>query len=131
MLKLMILFSVVSSFRLLPTYLHVKIKTKLFSTNSSNLPTYPAQNEEIDEWDSQITSKNFIPTGPSGLPQSSGSNNGLMQYKSIGDLQKRTEATLRYFQIVEKLSPNELLQKFAETAPKNVQEAAKSEISLL
>lgn len=39
-----------------------------------------------------------------------------------------SETAKRYFELVEKLSPNEMLQKFAETAPRNVQEATKSTI---
>lgn len=39
-----------------------------------------------------------------------------------------SSTTRRYFELVEKLSPNEMLQTFAETAPKNVQEATKSTI---
>ena len=34
----------------------------------------------------------------------------------------------KYFRIVEALTPNEMLQKFSKTAPKNVQEAAKSTV---
>jgi hypothetical protein len=34
----------------------------------------------------------------------------------------------KYFSIVEKLAPNEMLQKFAQTAPSNVQAAAKSTV---
>jgi hypothetical protein len=35
---------------------------------------------------------------------------------------------VKYFQIVEKLAPNEMLQKFATSAPQNVQAAAKSTV---
>ena len=35
---------------------------------------------------------------------------------------------MKYFQIVEKLAPNEMLQKFATSAPNNVQAAAKSTV---
>ena len=35
---------------------------------------------------------------------------------------------MKYFQIVEQLAPNEMLQKFATSAPNNVQAAAKSTI---
>jgi hypothetical protein len=35
---------------------------------------------------------------------------------------------MRYFQIVEKLAPNDMIQRFATNAPKNVQEAAKSTV---
>lgn len=34
----------------------------------------------------------------------------------------------RYFSIVEKLSPNDMIQKFGQTAPKNIQEACKSTV---
>jgi len=45
-----------------------------------------------------------------------------------GNAPPRSAAALRYFQIVDKLAPNEMLQKFATQAPQNVQEAAKSTI---
>ena len=42
-------------------------------------------------------------------------------------MKSRPEA-LKYFKIVDNLAPNDLLMKFAKTAPKNVQEAAKSTV---
>ncbi len=40
----------------------------------------------------------------------------------------KTNSNNRYFQMVEKLAPNEIMAKFSKTAPSNIQEAAKSTI---
>ena len=70
----------------------------------------------------QSLSSGIIPTGPDGVKQ-------LEQKFGLNrEGPPRSASTLRYFQIVEKLAPNEMLQKFAVQAPQNVQEAAKSTV---
>jgi hypothetical protein len=92
------------------------------SEGNSSLPVFQ---DSRDPNDMQNTiSKNFIPTSATDLAT-------LDQLQNPDEslvMKGRSPTTMRYFQIVEKLSPNELLKKFAETAPKNVQEAAKSTI---
>ena len=67
----------------------------------------------------------FIPTGPSSLSQIDKTNLSANEKLAMSS---KSATAIRYFELVEKLSPNELLQKFAETAPRNVQEATKSTI---
>ena len=43
-------------------------------------------------------------------------------------VRSRDPKAIKYFEIVEQLAPNEMLQKFATTAPQHVQAAAKSTI---
>lgn len=78
--------------------------------------------------DSIALSKGIIPTSASDLAnlerQFGLSAGGVRD----GNAPPRSAAALRYFQIVDKLAPNEMLQKFALSAPQNVQEAAKSTI---
>ena len=78
--------------------------------------------------DSTALSKGIIPTSHSDLAnlerQFGLSAGGVRD----GNAPPRSATALRYFQIVDKLAPNEMLQKFAMSAPPNVQEAAKSTI---
>lgn len=46
-------------------------------------------------------------------------------------LRARNPETMKYFNLIQKLTPNEMIAKFAKTAPTQVQEAAKSTIMTL
>jgi len=80
---------------------------------------------ENDDSNSGVSiSKDFIPTGPPALTQ----YDKKTTFKNSAIMNPKSETAKQYFDMVEKLSPNEMLQKFAETAPRNVQEATKSTI---
>ena len=78
-----------------------------------NRNSYNSYNDFED--DNEQISKNFIPTGPQSLAPYE------KTYKNENVMKPKSETTRKYFEIVEKLSPNDLLQKFAETAPRPVQ----------
>jgi hypothetical protein len=71
---------------------------------------------------------------PIGNVDDQDADGGLARFQenSSGRSQKfldfRSDTSKRYFQIVDKLAPNEMLRKFTMSAPQNVQEAAKSTI---
>lgn len=67
-------------------------------------------------------SRGIIPTG-SFLVDNNEKSNKIMKKDKI-----RSPSAQKYFNIVDKLTPNDLIAKFATTAPKNVQEAAKSTV---
>jgi len=71
-----------------------------------------------------------IPMGPDDM-MALDENEGRMmnaEETSLAALNRYKNIDNRYFKMVDKLQPNEMLQRFAQTAPKNVQEAAKSTI---
>jgi len=60
---------------------------------------------------------------------SDGSGDGDKAKSSFLPLDRPKDAeNNKYFRMIEKLAPNEMLSKFSQTAPQNVQEAAKSTI---
>ena len=83
-------------------------------------------NEFNDEIGNEASSKGIIPTG-AFLTPSGGSSTSSLGPSMPQQTPRSSEAT-RYFEILDKISPNEMIQKFAQTAPKNVQEAAKSTV---
>lgn len=74
----------------------------------------------VDE--DSINSRGIIPTG-SFLVDNNEKSNKIMKKDKI-----RSPSAQKYFNIVDKLTPNDMIAKFATTAPKNVQEAAKSTV---
>ena len=74
---------------------------------------------DINDDEQLIISKGFIPSGPLDLTTVD------KQQKTV---RTRDPKAIKYFEIVEQLAPNEMLQKFATTAPQHVQAAAKSTI---
>lgn len=91
--------------------------------NKTNSILVPPTSSEL--WKQALesgNSKGVIPTGPNDLAKLERE----FELNRIGP--PRSATTMRYFQIVEKLAPNEMLQKFALQAPANVQEAAKSTV---
>lgn len=91
------------------------------SEKSNNNASITAYLDRFDDWaDKQSKSTGIIPSGKETL-------------EAIKNTEKRKSDPskmnpTKYFKMVEKLSPNEVLLKFATTAPKNVQEAAKTTI---
>lgn len=71
-------------------------------------------------------SEGIIPTGAESLARIEHKVNQNVNVKIL-EASQNAEAA-KYFKMVESLAPNDLLMKFAKTAPKNVQEAAKSTI---
>ncbi len=67
-------------------------------------------------------SRGIIPTG-SFLVDNNENSNKIVKNDKI-----RSPNAQKYFNIVDKLTPNDMIAKFATTAPKNVQEAAKSTV---
>jgi hypothetical protein len=65
-----------------------------------------------DDWDGDGDASSDIEIGNANVLS-------LDRYKDVNN---------KYFKLVDKLQPNEMLQKFAKRAPQNVQEAAKSTI---
>lgn len=68
-------------------------------------------------------SRGIIPTGSYLIDNDENVNNKIIKKDKI-----RSPSAQKYFNIVDKLTPNEMIAKFATTAPKNVQEAAKSTV---
>ena len=68
-------------------------------------------------------SRGIIPTGSYLMGNDENANNKIIKKDKI-----RSPSAQKYFNIVDKLTPNEMIAKFATTAPKNVQEAAKSTV---
>ena len=96
------------------------------NSNSSSLA--PRNNNKNDQYiynNIDSTSIGIIPTGPLGFDNN---NNNVGNAGLLIDKRGRSPEAIRYFEIVEKIAPNDMIQKFAQTAPKNVQEAAKSTI---
>ena len=92
-----------------------------FSSNTSSL--IPLRNSNNNDYNNNDYSSSIgiIPTGQSFDDKIS--NSGLTI-----DKRGRSPEAIRYFEIVEKIAPNDMIQKFLQTAPKNVQEAAKSTV---
>jgi hypothetical protein len=85
--------------------------------------------ENYNKWrmesggESGANSRGIIPIGPELLSKMDNS-----QTVTSNNNQFRNKDGLRYFEIVQNLPPNEMLLKFAKSAPPNVQEAAKSTV---
>lgn len=71
-------------------------------------------------------SEGIIPTGPESLARIESHSNPPLHGRESDKSQHAAAA--RYFKIVEALSPNDMLLKFTQTAPRHVQEAAKTAI---
>ena len=75
-----------------------------------------------------------IPTTPEALnemmnsPDNLGNVDGIKKAFGLQAKNSNVKPDNRYYKMVEKLAPNELLTKFSNSAPQNVQEAAKSTI---
>lgn len=95
---------------------------RLHSSPSSNVgPSFPGS---IGNKSSSLNWEGVIPMGPTDL-----ANIEAQMGKTMApSITTRSQASLRYFKIVEDLAPNEMLSKFAVQAPANVQEAAKSTV---
>lgn len=70
-------------------------------------------------------SDGIIPINPSDDRQSSKVN------FNRNDMTQRSPDTVKYFNLIDKLAPNDMIQKFVSSSPKHVQEAAKSTIMSL
>jgi len=82
------------------------------------------------EWEREAerqlgNSKGIIPIGSSNLD---GAKAGQLEKLQGGGFKPRSEKAKRYFEAIEKLTPNQMLQKFAQTAPPNVQAAVQSTV---
>lgn len=85
------------------------------------------QDTEMENWNKPgMVSQGIIPTSPEGLARIENNVNQNVNVKFL-EASQNAEAS-RYFKMVESLEPNDMLMKFAKTAPKHVQEAAKSTI---
>lgn len=85
------------------------------------------QDTEMENWNKPgMVSQGIIPTSPEGLARIEHNVNQNVNVKFL-EASQNAEAS-RYFKMVESLEPNDMLMKFAKTAPKHVQEAAKSTI---
>lgn len=93
----------------------------IFFNNGNSSSLMPRNNDNNGE----SNSIGIIPTGPSGFDTNNNINTGS---GLVIDKRGRSPEAIRYFEIVEKIAPTDMIQKFAQTAPKNVQEAAKSTI---
>ena len=84
-----------------------------------------------DEWEKYMadvaSSKAIIPVGPEATTAALARSADVSLNKFVPSGAQNQNAK-RYFDMVEKLTPNDMLQKFAKTAPRNVQEAAKSTV---
>ena len=80
-----------------------------------------------DQWTKSLQTKGIIPTGPEGLARIERNDEKNNVHVKILDGNKNNEAE-KYFKMIESLAPNDMLLKFTRTAPKHVQEAAKSTI---
>jgi hypothetical protein len=76
----------------------------------------------------EVLSKGIIPIGVDSLKQLEQETANADSKKPIIPLPGMTKSAIKYYEIVEGISPNELIMKFAKTAPKNVQEATKATI---
>ena len=108
---------------------------------------------EAGDFNEGDNSRGFLPSGPSDLPSGTSdlapvTNDKVHQsnrhFKRLGrffltgpfisicdlnsSLMFRSASATRYFNIVEKIAPNDMIQKFAATAPANVQAACKSTV---
>ena len=78
-------------------------------------------------------SKGIIPTGKDlGSGRVNDGSSALARMANEESLpfslDKKTPSKAKYIQMVESLTPNEMLMKFTQKSPKNVQEAAKSTV---
>lgn len=89
--------------------------------NVSNMSIRPVDNQLQSDQPNQIITKGFIPTGSELMSPADTSKNRLPPAAF-------SPIARKYVELVENLTPNEMLMKFSETAPKYVQEAAKSTI---
>ena len=118
-----------------------------YNNNNKGLSFFGAEELEeaelskdfIDSFKQEVA---FIPSGPidDGEDYNNMNNNNQFTGKGVGIRESESgvgsgirpyrgkELDNRYFKIVDKLQPNDMLQKFALDAPSNVQEAAKSTI---
>ena len=129
----LVLFTVSQAFSFHPHVRIFRAKTSYYSSmknetsSSSFLSPIGITPSGLDQnyFQQQLASSNsvgIIPTGPDGL-----NGNGMGQSKALSR-GYRSPDTLRYFKMIESLAPNELLLKFAKSAPTNIQEAAKSTV---
>lgn len=85
--------------------------------------------KNIDKFGDE-NSKGIIPIG--GIEnQSSQKDKGKYSAFDKGVQRQRSRETLRYFNLIDKLTPNDMIQKFSQSASKQVQEAVKSTIMSL
>jgi len=104
----------------------------IINPNSSST----AQNEDRGNYN-DISKKNSIariPTSAEDLKEIMNeevyddANSGKIGFLQRKGVDTAAASNNRYYKMVEKLAPNELLTKFSNSAPQNVQEAAKSTI---
>lgn len=95
-------------------------------------PIFEDENENtasnnLKSWiEQQGSSCSIIPTGPESLARIEQKVNDNVNMRVLSS--SRNAEAAKYFKMVESLAPNDMLLKFAKTAPKAVQEAAKSTI---
>lgn len=68
------------------------------------------------------SSYGILPSGPDSASQIETSRNTYLEDKQV------TENAIKYFTIVDNIVPHEMMRRFTSSAPRNVQEAAKSTI---
>lgn len=100
-------------------------------TRSYYSPAYQEEQQDTPSQSNQWSpggvalSEGIIPTGPESLARIESKASQPMNTRP-GESQHAGAA--QYFKIVESLPPNDMLLRFTQTAPKHVQEAAKSAI---
>eukprot|EP01038_Epipyxis_sp_PR26KG_P009844 gene9844-13242_t len=96
------------------------------SSTSSNSFLIPISSSNLLPTSTEIEKGQSIGIIPTGV------ENLAMFDQNFGSTNKKLEGispqAMKYFKLVENLTPNEMLLKFARNAPKNVQEAAKSTV---